>query len=356
MKRILFYISGHGYGHATRSIEVIKNIRQQNPRVEIHIQSDAPQWLFSLNLKNEFHFIPKSCDVGAVQKNSFDVDQHTTLSRFANFYASFSLRIAVEKSYIQKNKIDCIIGDIPPLAFLAADACDLPSVAIANFSWDWIYEPYAEKYAEYAWVPARIKEAYGKAGILLRLPMHGDLRAFGNRIDIPFIARKAWLSSADVRKKLRVEEKEKLILVALRREDLAPVRLDELAKLSGFRFLFFSPVPRADNFVSVAADFLPFPNLIAAGDLVVSKPGYGIVSECLANRTPLLYTGRKNFREYDVLAAGIEKLNMGRLLDYLDFIAGDWQLALAKLIGEKMTWPERPVNGAETAAQKILTF
>ena len=55
MKRILFYISGHGYGHATRSIEVIKNIRQQNPRVEIHIQSDAPQWLFSLNLKNEFH-------------------------------------------------------------------------------------------------------------------------------------------------------------------------------------------------------------------------------------------------------------------------------------------------------------
>lgn len=356
MKRILYYISGHGYGHATRSIEVIKNIRQQNPQTEIHIQSNAPRWLFLLNLKNEFHFIAKSCDVGAVQKNSFDVDQHATLSRFANFYASFSLRIAAEKSYIQKNKIDRIVGDVPPLAFLAAEACDLPSVAIANFSWDWIYTPYAEKYPEYAWVPDKVKEAYGKAGILLRLPLHGDLHAFRNITDIPFIAREARMESTVVRKQLQVGKREKLILVALRREDLAAVRLDKLAKLSGFRFLFFSPVPQADNFISVAADFLPFPNLIAAGDLVVSKPGYGIVSECLANRTPLLYTARKNFREYDVLTEGIEKLNMGRLMNFRDFIEGDWQMALAELLDKKISWPDRPVNGAEIAAQKILTF
>ncbi len=37
MKRILFYISGHGYGHATRMVEVIKQIHRQEPETEIHI-------------------------------------------------------------------------------------------------------------------------------------------------------------------------------------------------------------------------------------------------------------------------------------------------------------------------------
>ena len=34
------------------------------------------------------------------------------------------------------------MGDIPPLAFAAAHAAGLPSVAVANFTWDWVYEDY----------------------------------------------------------------------------------------------------------------------------------------------------------------------------------------------------------------------
>ena len=40
---------------------------------------------------------------------------------------------------------------------------------------------------------------------------------------------------------------------------------------------------------------------MAAVDVVVTKPGYGIISECLANDTALLYTDRGHFIEYDVL-------------------------------------------------------
>ena len=36
-------------------------------------------------------------------------------------------------------------------------------------------------------------------------------------------------------------------------------------------------------------------------DVVVTKPGYGIISEAIANDAALLYTSRGDFVEYNVL-------------------------------------------------------
>ncbi len=49
---------------------------------------------------------------------------------------------------------------------------------------------------------------------------------------------------------------------------------------------------------------LLYQDLVAAADVVVSKPGYGIVSECVANGTALLYTSRGRFIEYDLFVGG----------------------------------------------------
>ena len=40
---------------------------------------------------------------------------------------------------------------------------------------------------------------------------------------------------------------------------------------------------------------------------MVTKPGYGIISECIANDTALLYTSRGDFREYPVLVKEMPK-------------------------------------------------
>jgi hypothetical protein len=355
MKRILFYISGHGYGHLTRCLEVIKKIQLIEPDCDIHIQTSAPEWLIALNLKN-YKLIPKTCDIGAVQKNSYDVDQKTTLESFANFYNSFDQRIPQEVDYNQKNKIDLIVGDIPPLAFWAATESGIPAIAMANFSWDWIYEPYVSNFPEFAWIIDKIKQSYSKANLLLRLPFHGDLNAFPNIVDIPFVARKAWMDLAEVRQKLRIELTDKLVLVALRKEDLDQVNFDNLAKNKNNIFLFFTPVPQHSNFVSITANFLAFPNLIAASDVVMSKPGYGIISECFTNKTPLLYTSRINFLEYDILVGNLQKTNSGLLIPRNDFLMGNWGGYIKKIENENNIWPDWSTNGAEIATSNILNF
>jgi len=356
MTRILFYISGHGYGHTTRCVEVMRCLQQLKPATEIYINTDAPAWLFSLNLKAGYTLIPKSCDVGAVQRDSFDVDQKATLQQFSDFYQTMESRVAEEIATIRRLQIQVVVGDIPPLAFLAARQAGVPSVAIANFSWDWIYQPYAERYPEFDWVIDAIRAAYRQADLLLRLPFHGDLSAFPHFIDIPLIARKATLERDELRNRLGIAPQTKLILVALRSPDLARVRLDRLAELPDYHFLFFSPIIAAANFLSVPADGMPFQNLVAVSDGVVSKPGYGIVSECLANKTPLFYTARQNFREYEVLAQGVAELGFGKLIPPPDFFAGEWQEHLKRLNAADIHWPDIDPDGAEITAARILAL
>ena len=75
--------------------------------------------------------------------------------------------------------------------------------------------------------------------------------------------------------------------------------------LDEYQFLITQPLPRAIRNVRVVAmDGLRYEDVVAQADAVITKPGYGIVSECLANRVPVLYTDRGRFAEYRMPGGG----------------------------------------------------
>jgi L-arabinokinase len=99
---------------------------------------------------------------------------------------------------------------------------------------------------------------------------------------------------------------------------------------------------------------LRYEDLVAAADVVVSKPGYGIVSECVANDTALLYTSRGRFVEYDVFVREMPRLLRCRFLPMDDMIAGRWIDGIRALLAAPPP-PERPaVDGALVAARILL--
>ncbi len=75
-----------------------------------------------------------------------------------------------------------------------------------------------------------------------------------------------------------------------------------------------------------------YEDLVAAADVVVSKPGYGIVSECIANQTALLYTSRGVFAENDVLIAGMQRVLRSRFISQDDLRSGRWQPSIRALL------------------------
>ena len=90
---------------------------------------------------------------------------------------------------------------------------------------------------------------------------------------------------------------------------------------------------------------LRYEDLVRAADVVVTKPGYGIISEAIANDTALLYTSRGHFAEYDVLVREMPRYLRAEFIEQKDLLAGDWGAALERAARR------RPPPPVETRAE-----
>jgi hypothetical protein len=98
---------------------------------------------------------------------------------------------------------------------------------------------------------------------------------------------------------------------------------------------------------------LRYEDLVSAVDIVLSKPGYGIVSECVANGTRLLYTSRGRFREYDIFVEQMPRYLPCAFLAQDALVNGDWRPAVERLLAQPDV-PPAPTDGASRAAERIL--
>jgi len=163
MQNITFYITGHGYGHATRSLEIIKTLMRADENIFFHIISNVPDWQFKLNLTRNYKLYPSQIDMGAIQKNSYSVDKLATLKHAEALYSRKSELVAKETEFIRRTNSKIILSDIPPLAFEVAHAAGIPGIGISNFSWDWIYASYLAEYPGYKHVITAMKNSYGNS-------------------------------------------------------------------------------------------------------------------------------------------------------------------------------------------------
>ena len=101
---------------------------------------------------------------------------------------------------------------------------------------------------------------------------------------------------------------------------------------------------------------LRYPDLVAAADVVVSKPGYGIVTECIANGTALLYASRGRFAEQEVFLREMPALMRCREIGRHDLQSGQWEAAIDALMAQPAPAAPPRVDGSVAAADAIQKF
>lgn len=360
MPRIAFYISCHGLGHAMRMKELCSWLHRDNPSVQLFVMGTMPPWVFEEPPAVPLRHRAVRCDIGAIQKDSLHLDVARTLEENADFYGGIDPLVRREVDFVRREKIDLIVGDIPPLAFLVAAAAGVKSIAIGNFSWDWIYEEYVNEYDRYKYLVGLVREAYARADLLVRLPFHGDMSAFRTVRDIPLISRSATLPRDEVRGRLgiRAGETKKVVFISMGGHDNAGTVEDSALGFGDYIFISFFNISGRMKQLILPEDRagIPHPDIVRASDCVISKPGYCTVAECIANRTPLMYTSRDHFREFPIMEAAVKKYCRWYHLPRDDFHAGSWRKHLDAFLGEEQAfrWPEIPTDGAATAARIIL--
>ena len=377
---VVFYVSGHGFGHASRDIEVINALHAIAPDVHVVVRTSAPRWLFDLTLRAPITWQPAECDTGVVQIDSLRLDARETVRRADAFSATLGDLAVNDARLLGELGATLVVGDIPPLAFLAAHVpgCRPSHWAISRgigFT-----RAYPEELAGHPALLDRIRAAYAHAERALRLPLGGGFDAFAQVQPVPFIARRSARASDEVRARFGLPRSGTLVLASFGGYGLRDIDLGALARLQRYTVVVTANVqaarrgddprgqpvtrdgrepelPASVRFVDERAIYAAgyrYEDLVRAADVVATKPGYGIIAECIANDTALLYTSRGRFVEYDVMVREMPRYLRCGFISNEDLYAGAWETALDAVLAQPDP-PERPrVDGAEVVARRVV--
>src|SRR6185295_13459528 len=97
--KAVFYVSGHGFGHASRSVELLRTLMTRRPDASVVVRTAAPRRLFDTIADADGPMLTVQtveADTGMVQVDSLRLDEDDTARQAARFYATFDRRVTAE--------------------------------------------------------------------------------------------------------------------------------------------------------------------------------------------------------------------------------------------------------------------
>lgn len=347
-----YYVTGHGFGHATRVVEVVRHLISGGHHV--YVVTAAPEFVFRSTITSrKLHIRKVLLDCGAVQSDALTVDRFSSLEMYRQTAVLPRAEIlSTEIEWLQSIKADLVVSDIVPVACRAAAAAGIPSVCVTNFSWDFIYAEYVmaagHQYRSVVW---QIAEDYSYALFLIRLPGFCPMPAFRDVIDVPLVVREAQKSREEVRKELGISDNEKLLLFNFGGQ-AAGWSLKEEYLPTGWKCMVCgAPSTQVfpSNFRALEPDAYT-PDIIAASDCMLGKIGYGTTSEALAFKVPFVFVRRDYFNEEPFLRNMLEYHQCGVEMIRRDLLTGRWSPYLERALKIKPFYGD-PLNGGEIVAE-----
>lgn len=357
-RSIAYYVSAHGYGHGVRSCSIIQAINSLYPQVTVHVVSRLPvSFLSNLLGASRNHLRPESFDTGMIQLDSIRVDVPATLTQVEQLCSRRKERVAQEVSFLRENHIGLIVADIPGIPIEAAAFLGIPRLAVGNFSWDWIYSAYVPQDSRWKPVIEMFREEYAQTDLLLRLPFCDEMEAFPHIEDIPLVASPGSTMREEIAALAGCDPAKKWILLSFTTLDWDDHALDSVERMHDYEFFTVLPLSwQRRNIHTLDRKQAAFSSVIASVDAVISKPGFGILSDCVVNKKPLIYADRNDFAEYAILEDAIRKYLKHVHIPAADLYRGDLRSSLERIWDSSEPVEELQSGGDRVAAHRIAEY
>ncbi|MCK4306673.1 hypothetical protein KAW50_00440, partial [candidate division WOR-3 bacterium] len=318
------YISDYGYGHASRDIAIVRRILSECDNVKIYIKTNEPFNFVRQSLpQKNVEVIQTKNDVGVIFKDSsVSVDRERTKKVLEGWLGSWGDYIHNEKRFCRTYNIDLILSDIVPQPFIVADELNTPSIAISNFTWHYIF------YNLFGDIPAteRIKEAYRCADIAVVLPFNEEMNILKKKREIGLVSREITVDRPGMRKRCGISDDELLVYVGVGVSfDPSYMRSMKQIEEPNVKFLISSNAELPfENVIKIPNNETETQNYIGMCDLVVSKTGYGTVSEAVSAKIPMFLLKRDGFKEDELIGIKVEEMGIGKFISEKTFLNGAW--------------------------------
>lgn len=351
-------ISGHGYGHAAQVVPVLNALAKRVPHLKALLRTSVPATFFEPRLSLPWELSSAQQDVGCIQNGPLTIDVPGTWEAHRTLHADWERKIAAEAALIRDARPAVVLSDISHLGVAAGAAANVPTIGLCSLSWDLVLEPFLDHaLSDQVAILRQIRAAYGQADAFLRVAPGLAITAFRNLYDIGPIAEPSSPQRAQLRRSVGADDEDRLILVGFGGIPLTNPPFEQMDAMQSYHFLFDGPVPNdCSRVVSLAALGLPFKQILASVDLVVTKPGYGTIVESVALGIPVVYVRRYNFADEQSLVDYLHRYGRGAELSREDFHRGAWEPALRQALAQPPAAQPPPLSGAQDAAQFLAGY
>lgn len=344
MKTIAYYISDYGFGHAARSIAIIRELLVRDPSYRVIIcHSFAIEFLRNSLPNHQVSFRTIATDVGYfLKEGSLEPDKEKLAKEFDRFVEKWESKIQLEVQFFQQMKIDLVVSDISPLPFEAADKVGIPSVGISNFTWYTAYENLLDQKRIEIW-----KNSYATMTCFFLLAGNLERNWPCEKRLFPFFARKVQEGKVEwVLDHVNPTRKKTVIFFGLgMKVDGIKVESLPLWESENCVFIVSSNVKvDRDNVFSIPKEETESQAYIAASDLVITKAGWGTVSEAVVYNVPLLILNREGMKEDENTINYIRKHGLGKTIEWGELLKYQYH-------GEKQ---EKKENGFKNEVEEIV--
>lgn len=294
---IAYYISDYGYGHATRSVAVIRKLLKSNKHLTVTICHSFAQSFLKGSLRDSrVIFRTLETDVGYILNPlTLELDHLKIQDMYESYLVQRKQKIEDERDFLTEQNIDYIISDIYPTAIEAAYDLNIPSIGISNFLWSDVYKNIISDHKL-----KTMQEAYAKMTYYLPLKGQTDPKKHMNTFD--FFSRE--IDNCEVKKiksNLDVSLSDIVIFYGLGMKIDHSTQLDNNSSLwstEGCKFIVSSHIDiNHPNVFKIPDDYTETQNYIAASDFTITKPGWSTVSESINGDSHLLLIKRDSFIE-----------------------------------------------------------
>ena len=358
---ILYYISGHGFGHAVRQSEVMRAFHKRIPGLVTQVRcSNAHPVMHTLfSQAKSISHSPIDFEVKETEC-TLNLDYEKTILGLDQLFNEKQKLLEQETAFVKQSGADLLIADIPFLCGEVAERAQIPLFGIGNFTWDWIFEPALATHPTGKKLLSMMREGYSQFETYFKLPFSHEAPFFNSVVGTPLLTRISQLSKEDARPKVAIskEEKRPVVLIAVREAISLELFKDTLKKSQDFLFVSPDAYPfQADNLISnVRLDpKFRFTELLQSADIVLGKLGYGLVSESIAAQKKLLFPERLGFRETALLKQGVETFIPSLEISNSDFFSGAWADSLNTLHAKNAPYRTVDCNGAQFIVDTVLT-
>jgi len=331
-------------------------VHRLDGEIEFQVYARTPRWFFEDSLSGPWKYHPLITDIGFVQRGPLEIDLPETLSRLDRFYPPDPVFVEEIAHAISKQGCGLVVCDIAPLGIEVARAAGVPSVLIENFTWDWLYEYYVGREPGLRRHCRQLRKLFAAADFHVQTePI--CLRGNADLITGP-ANRRTRMSRSEVRERLAVSSREKMVLLTMGGIRDRNPSLDSLKELAGIRFIVPGGAAGAAR-QRGSLTLLPqrseyfHPDLVAASDAVVGKVGYSTLAETYDAGVPFGYVMRGDFRESPVLVAFVEKNMKGMLIAEEELYDGAWVAGLDDLLALPRVSP-RATKGSNEIGRFLL--